>query len=98
MIRTTSTVTVSAKSAREAIDVALIEAGLVEATIDDVTVERGYGGEWAVELTHRPLHTVRGEPIGPDGVPYGTTHDYDCPGCAGTAYTASPRSETYWAS
>lgn len=22
----------------------------------------------------------------------------DCPGCQGTSFTASPRSETYWAS
>ena len=46
----------------------------------------------------RPVHTVRGAPIGPEGVPYGTTHDMDCPGCEGTSFLTSPRSETYWAS
>jgi hypothetical protein len=25
-------------------------------------------------------------------------HAMDCPGCEGTAFTASPRSETYWSS
>lgn len=45
-----------------------------------------------------PVHTVRGRAIGPEGVPYGTTHDMDCPACQGTPFTASPRSETYWAS
>lgn len=51
-----------------------------------------------------PVHTVRGEVIGdpdgpyPDGVPYGTTHDMDCPGCQDIPFLASPRSETYWAS
>jgi hypothetical protein len=44
------------------------------------------------------VHTVRGQAIGPDGSPYGVTHDYDCPGCEGTAFTSSPRSETYWSS
>jgi hypothetical protein len=43
-------------------------------------------------------HTVRGKAIGSEGIPYGTTHDYDCPACATTSFTASPRSETYWAS
>jgi hypothetical protein len=46
----------------------------------------------------KPVHTVRGKPIGPEGVPYGTTHDYECPACQGTSFTASPRSETYWSS
>jgi len=46
----------------------------------------------------RPVHTVGGKPIGPEGVPYGTTHDWDCPGCKDIPYLSSPRSETYWAS
>jgi hypothetical protein len=45
-----------------------------------------------------PIHTVRGKPIGPEGAPYGTTHDMDCPSCQDTPFTASPRSETYWSS
>lgn len=45
-----------------------------------------------------PVHTVRGKPIGPEGSPYGVTHDMDCPGCVDTPFTASPRSETYWSS
>lgn len=50
------------------------------------------------------IHTARGSVIGdpngafPDGIPYGQTHDMDCPGCKDTPFTASPRSETYWAS
>ena len=46
----------------------------------------------------RPVHTVRGKVIGPEGSPYGVTHDSDCPGCIDTPFTASPRSETYWSS
>ena len=59
-------------------------------------------------LRHRAhlgaVHTVGGIVIGThgtkyaDGIPYGTTHDMDCPGCQNTPFTASPRSETYWAS
>lgn len=46
-----------------------------------------------------PKHTVRGQ-TSEDGWPYGTKHDMDCPACvaSGTSFTASPRSETYWAS
>jgi hypothetical protein len=47
-------------------------------------------------LPEPPKHTVGGKADGP--WPYGTTHDMDCPGCAGTSFTASPRSETYWSS
>ena len=45
-------------------------------------------------------HRVGGKPIPSTGVPYGTTHDNDCPGegCADVPFTLSPRSETYWAS
>lgn len=45
------------------------------------------------------VHTVRGE-TSETGWPYGTTHDYRCPACvmSGASFTASPRSETYWAS
>lgn len=43
-------------------------------------------------------HTVRGELIGLEGVPYGTTHDRDCPGCQGRPYGTSPRDEAYWTS
>ena len=46
------------------------------------------------EVVH---HTVHGE-VNTEGWPYGTTHDMDCPGCQDTPFTASPRSETYWAS
>ena len=46
----------------------------------------------------KPVHTVRGKVIGPEGSPYGVTHDMDCPGCKDTSFTASPRSETYWSS
>ena len=43
-------------------------------------------------------HTVRGgKPAAQFGA-YGVTHDMDCPGCEGTSFTASPRSETYWSS
>jgi hypothetical protein len=51
-----------------------------------------------------PKHTRGGDVIGdpngkyPNGIQYGQTHDMDCPGCANTPFTASPRSETYWAS
>lgn len=55
-------------------------------------------GVLAASKVERPVHTVRGKAIGPEGVPYGTTHDMDCPACQGTPFTASPRSETYWAS
>ena len=53
------------------------------------------------KLTDLPMpHTVRGAPIGPEGVPYGTKHDMNCPACiaSGASFTASPRSETYWSS
>jgi hypothetical protein len=43
-----------------------------------------------------PVHKSRGKVIGPEGVPYGTTHDMDCPGCINTPFSASPRSEAYW--
>lgn len=44
-------------------------------------------------------HLVRGE-ASATGWPYGTTHDYDCPGpgCADTNFQSSPRSEHYWSS
>lgn len=45
-----------------------------------------------------PDHTVRGELIGLEGVPYGTVHDWDCPGCAGRPYGTAPNSEAYWSS
>jgi len=46
------------------------------------------------------VHTINGRPIDNETNPgtYGRTHDMDCPGCQGTSFTASPRSETYWAS
>lgn len=44
-----------------------------------------------------PVHTVRGK-TSAEGWAYGVTHDMDCPGCKNTPFTASPRSETYWAS
>jgi hypothetical protein len=46
-------------------------------------------------------HTRGGLVIGSRELPsirYGETHDMDCPGCVDTPFTASPRSETYWAS
>ena len=42
-------------------------------------------------------HTVNGK-TSDEGWAYGTTHDYDCPACQDTPFTASPRSETYWSS
>jgi hypothetical protein len=48
-------------------------------------------------LNPAPRHTVGGK-TSDNGWPYGTTHDMDCPGCEGTSFTSSPRSETYWAS
>lgn len=45
----------------------------------------------------RATHTVMGK-TSEDGWPYGTTHDYDCPGCQDTPFLISPRSETYWSS
>jgi len=57
------------------------------------------------EETTRPIHTINGKQIDNDKTSptynpgqYGRTHDYDCPGCANTKFTSSPRSETYWAS
>jgi len=43
-----------------------------------------------------PVHTVNGKSDGPWA--YGVTHDYDCPGCEGSNFLTSPRSETYWSS
>lgn len=45
-----------------------------------------------------PVHTIRHEPIGPEGAPYGATHDNDCPACVanGAPWGADPRSEAYW--
>lgn len=44
-------------------------------------------------------HTIGGQPISESNPgAYGRTHDYDCPACQGTSFTASPRSETYWCS
>jgi len=45
-----------------------------------------------------PQHLRQGKPAPPEGWPYGALHDPDCPACIGTAYTASPRSESYWSS
>lgn len=45
----------------------------------------------------RVIHTIGNKPIGPEGAEYGVRHDYNCPGCINTPFTASPRSETYWA-
>ncbi len=46
----------------------------------------------------KPVHTVRGGKPAAEFGGYGVTHDMDCPGCQGTSFTASPRSETYWSS
>ena len=46
-----------------------------------------------------PTHTYRrGQPIPLTGVPYGTTHDRDCPACEanGASWGCDPRSEAYW--
>jgi hypothetical protein len=45
-----------------------------------------------------PVHTVRGGKPAAEFGAYGVPHDMDCPGCQGTSFTASPRSEAYWAS
>ena len=52
-----------------------------------------------VRAAETPKHTVRGQ-TSEDGWPYGTRHDVDCPAClaSGASFTASPRSESYWAS
>lgn len=65
----------------------------VRALIADLT-ERAIP---TVDLTST-VHTVRGKVIGPEGSPYGVTHDMTCPGCQDTPFTASPRSESYWSS
>lgn len=53
-----------------------------------------------VTIVHTRGGDVIGDPNGkyPNGIQYGQTHDADCPGCKDTPFTASPRSETYWAS
>ena len=43
-----------------------------------------------------PVHRSRGRIVGREGIPYGQTHDMDCPGCADTPSLLSPRSDTYW--
>ena len=48
--------------------------------------------------TVEPKHTVKGGKPAAIYGGYGVTHDMDCPGCEGTSFTASPRSETYWSS
>lgn len=67
-----------------------------------VSANHGYPLEDMLRAYHdegpRTDHTVRGELVGMEGLPYGTTHDMDCPGCVDTPFLASPRSETYWSS
>jgi hypothetical protein len=60
----------------------------------------GRGSDANGELNAPPPHRVGGKTIGPEGVPYGTTHDGNCPACiaSGASFTSSPRSETYWSS
>ena len=45
-----------------------------------------------------PVHTRGGQPIPLGGLPYGVTHDLDCPACvaSGRPWGADPRSEAYW--
>ena len=83
-----------------------------ELVIDDVSARRLNNSDgWAVTFTvtqtvlagpDTPVsqtHTIGGQPIGPDNPgEYGRTHDFKCPGCQSSSFTASPRSETYWAS
>lgn len=72
-----------------------ITAGMSADTF--VSIHDRRDGRDIFRVIGRP-HTVRGQTAGPEGWPYGTTHDMDCPGCQGTSFTASPRSETYWSS
>jgi len=54
---------------------------------------------WAQYAAEHPTeHWARGLPIGPEGSPYGRNHDIDCPGCSGTPFASSPRSDSYWSS
>jgi hypothetical protein len=54
---------------------------------------------WAQYAADHPNeHWSRGLPIGEEGIPYGQNHDADCPGCLGTPWAASPRSDSYWSS
>lgn len=72
------------------------------AEVVPLTITRTPAGRYTVTVkvtwTRSTVHTSRGKVIGPEGLPYGTTHDMDCPGCEGTPFTASPRSEAYWSS
>ena len=45
-----------------------------------------------------PVHTVRGKPAGPERLALRHHPRHGLPGLSDTPYTASPRSETYWAS
>lgn len=71
-------------------------AGMLRARATRLAIQ--YHADRASKAAAAEVHTVRGEPIGPEGAPYGTTHDMSCPGCQSTPFTASPRSETYWSS
>jgi hypothetical protein len=77
----------------------------VLATLNDRTYGHGGGADrrriedlQKIFQESTPVHTVRGHAIGPEGVPYGTNHDMDCPGCANTPFSLSPRSDHYWQS
>lgn len=58
----------------------------------EIRIERNeFGGSHAASwYESRPAHVLRN----------GSTmfHAMDCPGCANTPFTLSPRSETYWCS
>lgn len=79
--------------------------GMLEQTKDGASyleaINRGYSAieVWAqYSAEHPDEHWSRGLPIGEEGIPYGQTHDMSCPGCQGTPYLTSPRSEHYWSS
>lgn len=73
--------------------------GYEQALRDMSTIrERERNNQSADVEENRPIHTVRGEPIPPEGLPYGTLHDMDCPACKDKPFMLTPRSESYWAS
>jgi hypothetical protein len=73
------------------------------AVVDILRVKRTPSGRYSVTYKvtwqRSSVHTIGGQPIS-DTNPgaYGRNHDMACPGCEGTSFTASPRSDAYWSS
>lgn len=85
----------------EEVVTAVVAARFPTATLDRFSARKTSDNRYTVSARITVVigeHTVRGVTAGPEGWAYGVTHDFDCPGCAGTSYTASPRSESYWSS